>query len=161
MFNVVLYKPEIPPNTGNIGRLTLGSGCKLSIVGEPLFELDNDSAVKRAGLDYWENVELQQYDDWTTYIDSDSPKSRFLITKFADRPYHSAEFYPGDHLIFGGETRGVPDSIQNSSTVKPICIPMKNEVRSYNLANSVAVVLFEALRQVNPDWFNNTPYSRG
>lgn len=158
MVSIVLYRPEIPPNTGNIGRLTLGTGCELVIVGEPEFELSQEAAVKRAGLDYWEQVAPRQFASWEDY-DETAPDKRYLVTKFAETPYHQANFEAGDHLIFGGETRGVPDKVHQSGPVEPICLPMKKEIRAYNLANSVAAVLFEALRQTDPEWFDQTPYS--
>ncbi len=158
MISVILYRPEIPPNTGNIGRLTLGTESELIIVGKPEFELSREAAVKRAGLDYWDRVKPKQDKSWEEYL-TRSANQRYLVTKFSDRPYHEANFTQGDHLIFGGENRGVPEKIHNSPEVTPICLPMKNKIRAYNLANSTAVVLFEALRQVEPEWFTQTPYS--
>ncbi len=158
MLTVVLYRPEIPPNTGNIGRLTLGTGTRLRIVGKPNFKLDEESAVKRAGLDYWHKVQPVCHANWTDYLKTPC-NNRYLLTKFADYPYHRVNYQKNDHLIFGGETRGVPDSVKNTPEIIPICLPMKQQIRAYNLANSVAAVLFEALRQISPDWFSRTPYS--
>ncbi len=159
MLSVVLFKPEIPPNTGNIGRLTLGTNSRLIIVGEPSFDLSQDAAVKRAGLDYWQKVDLKQYPDWKTYKNNTTGK-RFLVTKFAETPYYRADFAENSHLIFGGETRGVSEKIHRDPEVTPVCLPMSGEIRSFNVCNTVAVVLFEALRQLNPDWFSGTPYRK-
>lgn len=156
MVTVVLVNPEIPPNTGNIGRLTLGTDSKLTIVGDPSFRLDSDTAVKRAGLDYWDEVNLTRFSDWETYLESTSPPQRFLVTKFTDTPYTSVSYHEDTHLIFGGETRGVPEKVHESNEVTAVSIPMNDDIRAYNLANSTAVVLFEALRQI--DWSDNSPY---
>ncbi len=158
MFTVVLYRPEIPPNTGNIGRLTLGTGSNLVIVGKPGFELTEEAAVKRAGLDYWDKVRPVCYPTWAEYCRA-PVNNRYLLTKFSSKAYYQPDYCEGDHLIFGGETRGVPESIHSDPSVQPICLPMCNKIRAYNLANSVSAVLFEALRQVLPGWFTSTPYS--
>ncbi len=158
MLTVVLVNPEIPPNTGNIGRLTLGTGCRLWIVGKPGFDLDENTAAKRAGLDYWEQVDWEQFSGWEEYR-KPAASQRVLVTKYARRPYHSINYRRGAHLVFGGETQGVPDKVRDDPGLKPVCLPMKRRIRSYNLANSVAVVLFEALRQIHPGDFRQTPYS--
>jgi tRNA (cytidine/uridine-2'-O-)-methyltransferase len=157
MFNVTLVNPEIPPNTGNIGRLTLGTGTQLSIVGEPNFDLRNDRMIKRAGLDYWEDVKLTEYADWESYKAA-TENNYFLVTKFAQRSYTDVDYQPGDNLIFGGETNGVPEKISNDPVVETICLPMSDAIRSYNICNSVAVVVFEALKQ-NDTGPAQTPYS--
>lgn len=158
MFTVVLVNPEIPPNTGNIGRLTLGSGSRLWIVGQPGFDLDENTATRRAGLDYWDRVDWKRFSGWTSYRREPAPQ-RVLVTKFAERPYHDLNYRPGAHLIFGGETKGVPEQVQTDPELERVCLPMTNQIRAYNLANSVAVVLFEALRQIDPEDFRSTPYS--
>jgi tRNA (cytidine/uridine-2'-O-)-methyltransferase len=158
MVTVVLVNPEIPPNTGNIGRLTLGTRTELMIVGEPSFELDSDTAVKRAGLDYWEDVDPDHFTSWEEYLDHTTASQRFLVTKFTDKPYTDVEYDEETHLIFGGETRGVPDTIHQSGAVTPVSIPMNDHIRAYNLANSTAIVLFEAIRQIKPDWTHDAPY---
>lgn len=158
MISIVLYRPEIPPNTGNIGRLSLGTDSKLIIVGNPSFKLDSHTATKRAGLDYWENVTLDRYENWSAYKQNTCGQ-RIIVTKYATVPYSAKSFEPGTHLVFGGETRGLPEHIHTDPETESICIPMTEHIRSYNLANSTAIVLFEALRQIHPDWFQRTPYS--
>ncbi|MFB6356523.1 MAG: tRNA (cytidine(34)-2'-O)-methyltransferase [bacterium] len=158
IYNIVLFSPEIPPNTGNIGRLSLGTNSSLNIVGSPGFDLDEETAVKRAGLDYWDRVNVGSYTDWANYQSSTSG-SYYLVTKFAQKPYCNASYEPGDHLMFGGENHGAPDAVHEDEDVTKVCIPMLDGIRAYNLANSTAIVLFEALRQQNPEWFNKTPHS--
>ncbi len=157
MFNVTLIRPEIPPNTGNIGRLTLGTGTDLTVVGDPNFDLRNDRMARRAGLDYWEEVDVNWIPDWDRYK-SKTENRYFLATKFAETPYHHVGYQPGDNLVFGGETRGVSKKIVNDPDVNPICLPMNESVRSYNVCNAVAVIVFEALRQ-NHQGPERTPYS--
>jgi len=158
LFHIVLIRPEIPPNTGNIGRLTLGTNTRLHIVGEPQFDLDRDTAVKRAGLDYWERVDWIQYPDWETYRDrTDGP--RVLLSKFGETAYTEYSFSDETHLIFGGETRGAPETVHQDKQIPSLHIPMNNEIRSFNLANTVGIVLFEALRQNQFPGLENTPYS--
>lgn len=157
MVNVVLVNPEIPPNTGNIGRLTLGTGTNLHIVGEANFDLQNDRALKRAGLDYWEDVDLKTHEDWSDYT-SDRAGQFILATKFADRSYDEVSYERNVSLIFGGETQGVPSSVSDDPEVEPVCLPMTDDIRSYNVCNTVAVLLFEALRQIE-DSDKRTPFS--
>lgn len=158
MFDVTLVNPEIPPNTGNIGRLTLGAKSGLRIVGDPAFDLSDDAALKRAGLDYWEDVDLTRHESWANYK-TETTGRYHLITKFAGAPYHRADFQPGDQLIFGGENHGVPDTVHEDPDVTAWCLPMSDRIRAFNVCNAVAVVLFEALRQNRPDWFSETPFS--
>ncbi len=158
MMNVVLLNPEIPPNTGNIGRLTLGTNSRLIIVGQPAFDLSNDAAVKRAGLDYWADVEVELYDSWEEYKGATSGP-RFLATKFAPTRYDRAGYQPGSHIIMGGENKGAPAEVHEDPEVTRVCLPMSGKIRSFNVCNATAVILFEALRQVSPDWFEETPYS--
>lgn len=159
MITIVLVNPEIPPNTGNIGRLALGTGAELVIVGEPSFDLDANTAVKRAGLDYWEDVDPLHYTSWERYLDETNPNRRYLVTKFADTTHTTANYTDDTHLIFGGETRGAPQKIHDAGEVDSVAIPMNPEgIRSYNLANSVAIVLFEALRQTRSRWSEEPPF---
>lgn len=158
MLNVVLINPEIPPNTGNIGRLTLGTGTNLKIVGEPNFDLDSDKALRRAGLDYWDDVDVDTYPDWLSYKSTHSGKY-ILATKFAERSYEEVDYHLGDSLLFGGETGGVPRNLANDPTVTPVCLPMTESIRAYNVCNVAAVILFEAIRQVKPDELSLTPFS--
>jgi tRNA (cytidine/uridine-2'-O-)-methyltransferase len=145
---IVLVEPEIPPNTGAIARLCAATHTHLHLI-EPLgFKLD-DRALKRAGMDYWEHVAWQAWPDWNTFRATHAgARFHFLTTKTA-RPYTEARFEPDDFLVFGRETRGLPESLLKENEGNCVTIPMPNpKVRSLNLATAAAIVLFEALRQV-------------
>ena len=148
MIRVALVEPEIPPNTGNIARLCAATRVPLHIVGVTGFRLD-DRAVKRAGLDYWPEVILQRHPTLEK-LRSDLPNARFVyLTKKADRSYTEWSFSAEDCLVFGRETRGLPDDLLQDNWPNCLKIPMLNpNVRSLNLATAVAMVLGEALRQV-------------
>jgi tRNA (cytidine/uridine-2'-O-)-methyltransferase len=147
--HIVLVEPEIPPNTGNIARLCAASFTPLHIVGVTGFRMD-DRTLKRAGLDYWNEVELYRHVDLEKLYKA-LPDSRFLyFTTKAEKPYTEWEFQPQDCLIFGRETRGLPEDILRANWERCLTIPMPNrKVRSLNLATSVGIALYEALRQVN------------
>lgn len=150
MVHVALLEPEIPPNTGNIARLCAATFTELHVVGVTGFRMD-DRTLKRAGLDYWDEVVLHRHvglDDLYVAL----PSSRFVyFTTKAPRPYTSWDFHDDDCLVFGPETRGLPPDVLSSNADRCLTIPMANpNVRSLNLANSVAIVLFEALRQTVP-----------
>lgn len=146
-FNIVLIEPEIPPNTGNIARLCAATGTRLHLVGKLGFSTD-DRYLKRAGLDYWESVDLhywQDLDDLKTH----SPGSCFyyLSTKVS-RSYLEIAFKPGDFIVFGKETKGLPEELLAANPDASITIPMPaGKVRSLNLSTSAGIVLYEALRQ--------------
>ena len=147
MLNVALYEPEIPPNTGNIARLCAATFTSLHIIGVTGFRMD-DRTLKRAGLDYWDEVDLHRHvshDDLRASL----PDSRFIyFTTKSDRPYTTWEFRDRDCLVFGPETRGLPQSILADNKDRCLTIPMPNPgVRSLNLSTSVGIVLYEALRQ--------------
>ena len=157
MFNVVLVEPEIPPNTGNVARLCLAAGAHLHLVKPLGFSLD-DKYLRRAGMDYWEQVQVTVWEDWDTLYAARLAHGRyFLLTTKTDRPYYDAEFEPGDFLVFGRETLGLPESLLNGPTGLPhrLTIPMRPAARSLNLATAAGIVLFEAMRQcrsaVTPD----------
>src|SRR5215207_5906564 len=145
MPHVALLEPEIPPNTGNIARLCAATNTPLHIVGVTGFRMD-DRTLKRAGLDYWEHVELHRHVDIDALFES-LPDSRFLyFTTKANRSYAEFDYLENDCFIFGPETRGLSDSILDANKDRCLTIPMPNEkVRSLNLSNSVAVVLYHAL----------------
>jgi tRNA (cytidine/uridine-2'-O-)-methyltransferase len=145
--NVALVEPEIPPNTGNIARLCAATRVPLHIVGVPGFRMD-DRAVRRAGLDYWPEVILMRHRNLDSLYDA-LPESRFIyLTTKADKLYADWSFEPDDCLIFGRETRGLPEELLRAHWDSCVKIPMLNpKVRSLNLATAVAIVLFEALRQ--------------
>ena len=146
MFNVVLVEPEIPPNTGNVGRLCLATKSTLHLVKPLGFSLD-DRQLKRAGLDYWENVEVKTWDSLDALIDGKRSNERhFFVTTKTQRTYWDVQFRPGDFLIFGRETKGLPESLLAANEDQCITIPMA-DTRSLNLATAVAIVLFEAVRQ--------------
>ncbi len=146
MFNVVLVEPEIPPNTGNIGRLCLATRATLHLVRPLGFSID-DRSLKRAGLDYWPEVDLHVWDSFGELKAGQPPATRyFYLTTKCDRPYHAVHFEPGDFLVFGRETKGLPESLLCAQADHLLTIPMHG-TRSLNLATAVAIVLFEAIRQ--------------
>ncbi len=147
MFHIALVEPEIPPNTGNIARLCAATNTTLHIVGVTGFRMD-DRTLKRAGLDYWDHVELRRHIDLDR-LHAALPGSRFVyLTTKSKRPYTDWEFRDGDCLVFGRETRGLPEELLAAHPDNCLTIPMANpNVRSLNLATSVGIVLFEALRQ--------------
>jgi tRNA (cytidine/uridine-2'-O-)-methyltransferase len=148
MLHVALVEPEIPPNTGNIARLCAATFTSLHIVGVTGFRMD-DRTLKRAGLDYWEHVELHRHIDLESLYES-LPGSRFLyLTTKSVRSYVDWEYLNGDCLVFGRETRGLPETVLQANPDRCLTVPMPNKnVRSLNLANTVGIVLYEALRQL-------------
>jgi tRNA (cytidine/uridine-2'-O-)-methyltransferase len=147
MLRVALVEPEIPQNTGNIARLCAATNTPLHIVGMTGFRLD-DRAVRRAGLDYWPEVSLQRHRDLES-LRSDLAEARFVyFTTKAEQPYFEWKFQSDDCLVFGRETRGLSDDLLHDNWESCVTIPMLNsKVRSLNLANAVAIVLYDALRQ--------------
>lgn len=147
MLHVALVEPEIPPNTGNIARLCAATYTSLHIVGATGFRMD-DRTLKRAGLDYWEHVDLHRHVDLER-LRSSLTGARFVyLTTKSDRPYWNWDFRDGDCLVFGRETRGLPEDLLRENADRCLTIPMPNpNVRSLNLATSVGIVLYEALRQ--------------
>ena len=149
MLKIVLYQPEIPPNTGNIIRLCANTGCSLHLI-EPLgFTLD-DKRMRRAGLDYREFADVQVYPDLATFCATQDHPRLFAITTKGHSSYHQVQYRRGDALLFGPETRGLPqDILQNLGPQACIRIPMAPDSRSLNLSNAAAVVLYESLRQLH------------
>jgi tRNA (cytidine/uridine-2'-O-)-methyltransferase len=146
MFNVVLVEPEIPPNTGNIGRLCLATRSILHLVKPLGFSLDNRE-LRRAGLDYWEEVRLQLWDSFDALQCAQPSSTRyFFLTTKSKRAYYEVRFQKDDFLVFGRETKGLPNHLLAANADQGITIPM-HETRSLNLATAVAIVLFEAVRQ--------------
>lgn len=148
MLHVALYEPEIPPNTGNIARLCAATFTPLHIVGVTGFRMD-DRTLKRAGLDYWDEVELHRHVDLDDLYAS-LPESRFVyLTTKSTTAYTTWSFRDGDCLVFGPETRGLPEAVLNANAERSLTVPMPNKtVRSLNLATTVGIVLYEAVRQV-------------
>ncbi|MEM9254190.1 MAG: tRNA (cytidine(34)-2'-O)-methyltransferase [Pseudomonadota bacterium] len=149
MIDIVLYEPEIPPNTGNIIRLCANSGCKLHLI-EPLgFDMD-DKRMRRAGLDYQEFSQVTVHPDLASYCRLRQSPRVLAISTRGKTPYHRAQYEAGDALLFGPETRGLPDELLDIlPTSNTLRIPMRSESRSLNLSNAVALVAYEALRQLD------------
>ncbi|MBA3272929.1 MAG: tRNA (cytidine(34)-2'-O)-methyltransferase [Chthoniobacterales bacterium] len=146
MFNVVLVEPEIPPNTGNIGRLCLATRSRLHLV-QPLGFAIDDRQLQRAGLDYWKEVDVQLWPSLAALQDAMPPNARaFFLTTKTSRVYHAAKFQPGDFFVFGRETKGLPEALLAQNEEQLLTIPMHG-TRSLNLATAVAIVLYEAVRQ--------------
>ena len=149
MFNIVLVAPEIPPNTGNVIRLAANTGARLHLV-EPLgFSMD-DRLLRRAGLDYHEYAPVTRHADWEAFLAAEQPLSErmFALSTHGTRTFHETAFQPGDWLVFGAETSGLPARLRATfSTDRLLRLPMRAGQRSLNLSNAVAVAVFEAWRQ--------------
>ena len=145
MFNIVLVQPEIPPNTGNVARLCLATRSTLHLVRPFGFSLD-DRQLKRAGLDYWDDVDLRTWDSLAELQKANAEARYFFLTTKTKRAYCDAEFRRGDFLVFGRETKGLPEPLLAANANNCLTIPMHG-TRSLNLATAVAIVLFEAVRQ--------------
>lgn len=148
MLHIVLFEPEIPPNTGNIIRLAANTGCQLHLI-EPLgFKLDEKS-VNRAGLDYREAQDLRLHKSWGNFLADEKPARIFALSTKGTRCHSNAQFQSGDYLLFGPETRGLPASLRESLPAEQVLrIPMAANSRSMNLSNAVAVMVYEAWRQL-------------
>jgi len=151
MLHIALWEPEIPPNTGNIARLCAATGATLHLIGRLGFHLDNRS-LQRAGLDYWPDVKSQRhavFDDFQAAINPDRSHRLFCFSAHAKRPYTQVAYQADDVLLFGSESRGLPESILAKYADSAVTIPMlTGKVRSLNLATSVGIVVYEALRQL-------------
>ncbi|RZL65936.1 MAG: tRNA (uridine(34)/cytosine(34)/5-carboxymethylaminomethyluridine(34)-2'-O)-methyltransferase TrmL [Variovorax sp.] len=149
MFHIVLVHPEIPPNTGNVIRLAANTGCTLHLV-EPLgFSMD-DRLLRRAGLDYHEYADVRRHASWQAFVDAENPAAGrlFALTTRGTRAVHDIRFMPGDWLVFGSETSGLPPALRESlPSAQWLRLPMRSGQRSLNLSNAVAVTVFEAWRQ--------------
>jgi tRNA (cytidine/uridine-2'-O-)-methyltransferase len=146
LLNVVLYQPDIPQNTGNIGRTCVAVGAKLWLIRPLGFRLD-EKHLRRAGMDYWQHLDWEAVDSWSE-VESRLPDSQvWCLTKFATRFVWDAEFSQGDILLFGSESRGLPASIREESPGRNLKLPMREKVRSLNLASTVNSVVYEAVRQ--------------
>lgn len=150
LFNIVLHEPEIPENTGNIGRTCAATGSALHLIDPLGFHL-NEKSIKRAGMDYWENLDVQRYinyEDFLCKLKEKNPTARlWMATTKAERAYSEVRFKDGDYIMFGKESAGIPEEILVDNRESCIRIPMGHDIRSLNLANSVAIILYEALRQ--------------
>lgn len=147
MFHVILFQPEIPPNTGNIIRLCANSGCSLHLIEPISFELD-DKRLRRAGLDYHEYAPLKRHADLASCLESLGQPRVFAFTTKGSQPFHDVAFKPGDAFLFGPESRGLPAEVLDAQADgHRLRLPMKEGCRSLNLSNTVAVAVYEAWRQ--------------
>ncbi len=147
MFNVVLYEPEIPPNTGNVIRLCANTGCRLHLI-EPLGFSLNEKQLKRAALDYREMSGVSTYSNWDEFLERSPQQRVFTFSTKHTRRYTEPDYQPADTFLFGAETRGLPDAVRRSvPDTQRLTVPMRPDNRSINLANTVAVIVYEAWRQ--------------
>jgi tRNA (cytidine/uridine-2'-O-)-methyltransferase len=146
MFNVVLFNPQIPHNTGAIGRLCVNSGATLHLI-KPLGFSISEKAVKRAGLDYWDKLDLVVWENYQQFFENVEIERCYFATTKSNKPYFEVDFKKGDYIIFGSETSGLPLEIMKKREENMITIPMTKEGRSLNLAISAGIVLYEAIRQ--------------
>ncbi|MGI6123949.1 MAG: tRNA (uridine(34)/cytosine(34)/5-carboxymethylaminomethyluridine(34)-2'-O)-methyltransferase TrmL [Acetivibrionales bacterium] len=144
--NIVLVEPEIPQNTGNIARSCAATGAALHLVGPLGFSIE-DRYLKRAGLDYWKYVDLKYYNSFQEFLDLNKGANFFYCTTKGEKSYHEIKYPEDCFLLFGKETKGLPETILKANYEKCIRIPMLDNIRSLNLSNSVAVILYEVLRQ--------------
>ena len=146
LLNVVLYQPDIPQNTGNIGRTCVAVGAKLWLIRPLGFRLD-EKHLRRAGMDYWQHLDWEAVDSWEDVHDRLPDSNVWCLTKFATRLVWDADFQPGDILLFGSESRGLPDRIREKQPGRNLKLPMTELVRSLNLASTANTVVYEAVRQ--------------
>lgn len=147
MFHIALYEPQIAPNTGNIIRLVANNGCKLHLIEPMGFDLD-EKKVRRAGLDYHDLANVSRHKNYQDFLAAVAGQRIFACTTKGSRPYDQPTYQPGDVLLFGSETAGLPDAIRNGfSSEQRIRIPMQSNNRSLNLSNAVAIISYEAWRQ--------------
>lgn len=146
LLHIVLYEPEIPYNTGSVGRTCVAAGLKLWLVRPLGFRID-DYYLRRAGLDYWEALEWEVVEDWRALVEQLGKRTMYCFTKTARRSYTDVAFEAGDALVFGSESRGLPASLVEAAGDRALRIPTRSEVRSLNLSNSVAIAAYEAQRQ--------------
>ena len=149
--HIVLYEPEIPQNTGNIARTCAATGAVLHLIKPLGFEL-SDKYLKRAGLDYWHMMQYEVHESWAEFLDKYPEANLYYASTKAPRSYCEAEYGEDDFIVFGRETKGLPEDLLAENYEKCLRIPMRADARSLNLSNSVAIMLYEALRQQNfPD----------
>jgi tRNA (cytidine/uridine-2'-O-)-methyltransferase len=146
LLHIVLYQPEIPHNTGSVGRTCVAAGAKLWLVRPLGFRLD-DYYLRRAGLDYWQHLEWEVVDDWDALIGKLPRRQPWYFTKTAETSYTQVRFVDGDILVFGNESQGLPPSLLEANRQRLLRIPIRAQARSLNLSNAVGIVTFEALRQ--------------
>ena len=146
MINIVLHEPEMPANTGNIGRTCVATGARLHLI-EPLGFRINDKMIKRAGMDYWEHLDVTTYLCYEDFLEKNPQAKIYMATTKAEQTYADVQYEEDCYIMFGKESAGIPEEILLEHRADCIRIPMLEEIRSLNLSNSVAIVLYEALRQ--------------
>ena len=146
MLNIVLLEPEIPANTGNIGRTCVATGTRLHMI-EPLGFKLSEKALKRAGMDYWKDLDVTTYIDYSDFLDKNPGAKIYMATTKARKVYTEVSYEPDSYIMFGKESAGIPEEILVENKENCVRIPMMGEIRSLNLGNSAAIVLYEALRQ--------------
>lgn len=144
--NIVLYEPEIPGNTGNIGRTCYATGTRLHLI-EPLGFILNDKTLQRAGMDYWKHLDVIRYDDWQDFLNKNPDAKIYYATTKGKHVHTEVQYEEDAFIMFGPESRGIPEEILVQHPDECVRIPMIGETRSLNLSNSVAIILYEALRQ--------------
>ncbi len=144
--NIVLYEPEIPANTGNIGRTCVASGTRLHLI-EPLGFSLSEKAIRRAGMDYWQELDVTRYVNWQQFLEQNKDAKLYFATTKGRQVYTEVCYEPECYLVFGKESGGIPEEILREHPKECVRIPMIGDTRSLNLSNSVAIVLYEALRQ--------------
>lgn len=155
MFNIVLHEPEIPQNTGNIVRTCVATGSKLHLI-KPLGFSVEDKYLKRAGLDYWSEADIAYYENYEDFLEKAKPKRVIMATTKAHQVHSEFKFEDGDFIMFGKESAGIPEEILVDNEETCVRIPMIGDIRSLNLSNSVAIIVYEALRQQDFDGLNET-----
>ncbi len=149
LFRIVLLEPEIPQNTGNIGRTCVGTNCELHIIGPMSFEI-NDTQLKRAGLDYWPHLKFYYYENFQEWFSKvEDPSRVFYFTTKVQQTYYDIQYQKKDWLVFGKETKGLPPEIIHQNKSQSVTIPQSGPVRSLNLATAVAISIYEGFRQIN------------
>ncbi len=148
MINIVLYEPDIPQNTGNIARMCVSNDLTLHLIKPLGFEI-SDKYLKRSALDYWEFLDLKIYEDWQDFLNQNPEANYWLLTIKTKKSYWDVEFKENDYLVFGSETRGIPEELLNTHKEKAITVPMKSKnARCLNLASTTQTVFYEAYRQL-------------
>ena len=146
MLNIVLHEPEIPANTGNIGRTCVAAGARLHLIGPLGFSL-SEKALKRAGMDYWKDLDVTVYIDYKVFLEKNPGAKIYMATTKAEKVYTEVSYEPDCYIMFGKESAGIPEEILVENRENCVRIPMMEKIRSLNLGNSAAIVLYEALRQ--------------
>lgn len=153
--NIILLEPEIPANTGNIGRTCVATGSRLHLI-EPMGFRLNEKQIKRAGLDYWNDLELNVYDNYNDFLDKNNCPKIYMATTKAVKAYTDVRYEPDCYIMFGKESAGIPEELLINNMENCIRIPMVGDIRSLNLGNSVSIILYEALRQNGFDNMNTS-----